>query len=182
MAKKEEEKDTKKEKSNLEPEETSEDPTLTLKQYNEQAGKSYKSWDSIVKSEKERDKTISTQGQLKKGIKTEEDKSLLEDIYLEQHPEAKQVWDKVVTEAGKLKQNPIKLYKESSYFQSEAKVLNEKENQKTEDGKKVTKPSNKIDSSKSFENVNKWSDLSSKDQADYFNKKAQQEKDEMMGA
>lgn len=125
-------------------EDTSELSDDALKVYNERVGKSYKSWDDVTKREKEADKAFA------KGIHKKEDKKetvtesvndeVIEELLLTKHPEAENVLDELKDVAKQTGKSVLKLYRESRYFQGEAKTLADEKKQKEEIKSKITKP------------------------------------------
>jgi hypothetical protein len=68
--------------------------------------------------------------------------AVIQNLYFNQNPEAKEVWNDVVTTAEQLKQDPFELYESSSYFKGEAKAKAESRRVSEENRSKISKPSN----------------------------------------
>lgn len=68
--------------------------------------------------------------------------SVIQNLYFNQNPEAKEVWNEVVETAKQLKQDPFELYESSSYFKGEAKAKAETRRVSEENRSKISKPSN----------------------------------------
>lgn len=182
------------EETNEETQEDSNPDQLALEKLNEVTGKNYKSLEDYAKSEKERDKLFSMTPEKREEylkekypeeVKEEDPKpqpkqptkvNVEEELLLSQNPEAKHVLDELRDMAKEKKTDVLSLYRESKYFQGEAKALETEAKEKEESVNKISDPSNKIESKTDFDNVKDWSDLSDKDQVKYFEKQAEEER------
>lgn len=123
-----------------------------LETYNKMSGKNFKSIDALVKSTKEADKAFAQGGVNKSKPAAEPTKEtakpepmkvpkVVETLYFNARPEAKEVWEEVEKAARLTGKDPFELYESSKYFQNEAQALYE-EKHKDEEGKsKVKDPS-----------------------------------------
>jgi len=117
-------------------------PTLSddaLAEYNKRVGKNYKSWDDVAKREKEADKAFAKGEHKKESEKREEkpvryDDEVVEELLLTKHPEAEHVLDDLREEAKRQGKSVLKLFRDSKYYQGEAKAIAEAK--KVEDGAK----------------------------------------------
>lgn len=133
--------------SELFPEDNEEKKEEFLAQINKIEGRNYKSIDDYAKTVKERQKAFSEQGRKEKEVKEVKDapqkvSPVIKSLYFKANPEAQTVWDEVV-EAAKDK-DPFELYESSKYFQKEAQTRYAEAQEKDKNGKKVSKPSQKI--------------------------------------
>jgi hypothetical protein len=115
-----------------------------LAEYNKKVGKDYKSWDDVTKREKEVDKAFA-RGEHKKEEpkKTESiNDEVVEELLLSKHPEAEHILDDL-KETAKLKGvSVLKLYRESKYYQGEAKSISDAKKVEEENKSKIKSPSN----------------------------------------
>ena len=131
--------------SNLTKGDDTDDEALSLAEYNQRVGKNYKSWDDIYKREKEADKAFA-KGEHKE--KKEEPKviavndEIIEELLLTKHPEASYVIDELRNTASLKGISVLKLFRESKYFQGEAKQLSDAEKSKEEAKSKIKQPTN----------------------------------------
>lgn len=103
-----------------------------LKKWNEVSGRKDKTLDSVRKHQEEVRKAFSEKGREKKDDEKEETKApkdavspsnlILKDLYFDKHPEAKEYWDEVESEAKALGKDPFELYSGSKFLQGEAKA------------------------------------------------------------
>lgn len=138
---------------------------MSLEDYNKKVGKNYKSWDQVTKSELERDKTISQ----KEESNTEADKKpskpavapapsnadseLLEEMYLEKHPEYNHVKDKAKEIAKAENITPIQAFRKYKHLQSEGLTLAEEQEEEDKSKKKTSSPSHQGNVKKDFDKV-----------------------------
>lgn len=140
--------------------EDSKDASLSadaLQEYNKRVGKNYKSWDDVAKREKEADKAFA-KGEHKKEEKTvpqSVDNEIVEELLLTKHPEAEFVMDELKKVAEQTGKSILKLFRESKYFQGEAKALADAKKSEEEAKSKIKAPSNGTSSSSKmdFSNV-----------------------------
>jgi hypothetical protein len=127
----------------------SEDASLTddaLTEYNKRVGKNYKSWDDVANREKEADKAFAKGEHKKVEVKSEAKSSIndevVEELLLSKHPEAEHILDEL-KETAKLKGvSVLKLFRESKYFQGEAKAIADAKKSEEEQKSKIKMPSN----------------------------------------
>lgn len=126
--------------------------TAFLETFNKMSGKKFKSVDALVKSMKEADKAFAKAGTVAKPKEGEKEETMkkeaafrvpkvIETLYFEAKPEAREVWKDVERAAKELNKDPFELYESSKFFQSEAKALYEEKNANEEDKGKVKDPS-----------------------------------------
>jgi|GEM_PF-3315120 hypothetical protein len=154
-----------------------------LVEYNERVGKSYKSWDDIAKREKEADKAFA-KGEHKKEETVVKDSpsvndEVIEELLLTKHPEAEYVMDELKDVSKQTGKSMLKLFRESKYFQGEAKSLADAKQVQEESKSKINKPTSGAGSpKKDFSNVKTSEDvanLSDKEKVDFFNHQVKKE-------
>lgn len=121
-----------------------------LAEYNKRVGKSYKSWDDVAKREKEAD-TAFAKGEHKK-VEPKKSSSIndevVEELLLTKHPEAEHILDELKETAKTTGKSVLKLYRESKYFQGEAKAIDDAKKSEDEAKGKIKQPSNGTGSQK----------------------------------
>ncbi|MEI9966179.1 MAG: hypothetical protein WDN67_00665 [Candidatus Moraniibacteriota bacterium] len=71
---------------------------------------------------------------------------VVETLYFQNNPEAKEIWPKVQKIAKAMKRDPFEVYEDDdfTFLKAEAKALYEEKEEKEEDGKKVKPPTKKV--------------------------------------
>ena len=112
--------------------------------YNQQTGKNFKSWEDVKKSTREADKLFAKgahkEAPEKRATVTHDDE-VVEELLLTKHPEAENVLDELKDIAKQKGVSILKLYRESKYFQGEAKAIAESKKAEAETRSKVNVPS-----------------------------------------
>lgn len=120
---------------------TDDNSNVALSEYNKRTGKSFKSWDDVVKSTKEADKLFS-QGKHKetaKASKTEVNEDLVEMFFIT-NPEADLVKDKLESFA-KIHGSVIKAWRNEPMLKEMAQTIARERKEQEELKSKVEKPS-----------------------------------------
>lgn len=118
-----------------------------LQEYNKRVGKNYKSWDDVGKREKEADIAFAQgKGKVEKKPapkpKTSSiDTEVVEELLLTKHPEAEHVMDDLRETAELKGVSILKLFRESKYFQGEAKALADAKKVEEEAKDQISNPS-----------------------------------------
>lgn len=129
-------------------------PEMSIDKYNEMTGKSYKSWDDVAKSEKERDKFFSEQGNKNdEASKPTAPADITEEVMGIKHPEFVHVKDELDKIAENEKIDILTAYRKYSYLQKEAKALAEEAKEKEKSANSISAPSSRIQSNRDFSNV-----------------------------
>ena len=121
-----------------------------LKKWNEVSGRKDKTLDAVKKHQEEVRKAFSEKGRKKEDDGKEETKVtqgtvspsnlILKDLYFDKHPEAKEYWDQVESEAKTLRKDPFELYTSSKFLQGEAKARFEEKQGDEDAAGRVGKP------------------------------------------
>lgn len=150
-----------------------------LTSYNESVGKNYKSWDDVANREKETDKAFAN-GDHKQstGRQTEsvENFKSNEIIYLNQRPEAKDVWGEVKKRAETAGVDPIQYYESDNIMQDYAKRTFDEGKKESERKSKLDAPSGFNSSSKvNLDKVKSLDGLKPSQKSDWLSKMADKE-------
>lgn len=121
-----------------------------LKKWNEVSGRKDKTLDAVKKHQEEVRKAFSEKGRKKGDDGQEETKVpketvspsnlVLRDLFHDKHPEAKEYWDEVESEAKALGKDPFELYLGSRFLQGEAKARFEEKQGDEDAAGRVGKP------------------------------------------
>lgn len=120
-----------------------------LKKWNEVSGRKDKTLEAVKKHQEEVRKAFSEKGR-KKDDGNEETKDshesvspsnrIVEELYFDKHPEAKEYWEEVKKEAKSLNKDPFELYTSSKFLQGEAKTRFEAKQRDDEAAGRVGEP------------------------------------------
>ena len=121
-----------------------------LKKWNEVSGRKDKTLDAVKKHQEEVRKAFSEKGRKKDDDEVEDTKvapktvspsnQILEELYFDKHPEAKEYWEEVKKEAKSLNKDPFELYTSSKFLQGEAKSRYEEKQGDEDAAGRVGKP------------------------------------------
>ena len=121
-----------------------------LEKWNEVSGRKDKTLDAVRKHQEEVRKAFSEKGRKKEDDEKEETKVsketvsplnlILKDLYFDKHPEAKEYWDEVESEAKALGKDPFELYSSSRFLQGEAKARFEEKQGDEDAAGRIGKP------------------------------------------
>lgn len=121
-----------------------------LKKWNEVSGRKDKTLDAVKKHQAEVNRAFSEKGRKKEDDGKDEtivpketvspSNLILKDLYFDKHPEAKEYWDEVESEAKSLGKDPFELYSSSKFLQGEAKVRFEEKQGDEDAAGRIGKP------------------------------------------
>lgn len=119
---------------------------LFLKRWNETTGRNDKSVEAIQKHEAEVKKAFAEKGKVKeeqpKIVDRQPISAVIQSLYFDKHPEARDAWAEVEEAAKSLGKDPFELYESSTFLQGEANVKFEAKKKDEANKLKVSKPSN----------------------------------------
>jgi hypothetical protein len=119
---------------------------VALSEYNQRTGKSFKSWDDVVKSTKEADKLFARGEHKTKDVPVQTNDDLVEMFY-EQNPQAELVKDKL-EKFAQIHGSVIKAWRNEPILKEMASKIAEEKKQVEDNKSKIEKPSAGVSSQK----------------------------------